>query len=421
MKIQILHTSLGFSLFELVMVMVIISILATASLRYMGNSVDISKTEETKEELNEIANGIIGNESHMSGNHQSDFGYVGDVGSLPSSLNDLVVNPGFATWDGPYIHDNFYVSSGATESEFLVDGWGKSYSFNGGTSISSTGGSTTITKVLANSSSELLQNEISFNVVDLGGCPPGASYKDSILFNYTYPNGSGGYQTVSKAPSQNGFVTFSSLPIGQHTLRVVELTNNDTLFQKIEIDKNSSSHIDIQMPIELWCDTTALAEDTTGSGGGSGVEILRPNGSGSINDLLDENCSTNWQCVDETSADGEGTYVKGEGNGWNYDLYNIENTSIGTGTIDSIIVYIYVQGNGGNQKASTYIKTNGITDEGSQITPSSSFSIYSNTYIHNPQTSSAWTWTEIDALQIGAGLKREAKLTQTWVEVYYTN
>ncbi len=258
----------GYSLFELIVVMIIISILMAVSTRYMGNSVDVSKTEETKEELDQLAFSIVGNEALISGSHRTDYGYVGDIGALPTTLSDLVTNPGFATWDGPYLKDDFYTSSGSVESEYLVDGWGKAYTYTGGTTINSTGGSTTITRTIANASSNLLYNSVSFNIVDLANCPPGTVDKDSVLFNLTYPNGLGSYQTISKSPFADGYISFDSIPIGQQTLAVIEMKNSDTLIRKIHVNPNSLFHSTVQLPVSIWCDTTAAG------GGGGGITYV---------------------------------------------------------------------------------------------------------------------------------------------------
>ena len=164
-----------------------------------------------------------------------------------------MTNPGFATWNGPYLDDDFYASSGALESEFSIDGWGKAYSYSGSAAtISSTGGTTTITKKIANSVDDLLYNTVSFNIIDLDLCPPGTIDKDSVQFRFTYPNGLGIYQTDSKFPTAGGFVSFDSIPIGQQSLSVFELKNNDTLTRKIYVNQNSSFHADIQFPKSLW-------------------------------------------------------------------------------------------------------------------------------------------------------------------------
>ncbi|KAA3631980.1 MAG: prepilin-type N-terminal cleavage/methylation domain-containing protein [Calditrichaeota bacterium] len=407
----------GYSLFEMVVVIIVLAVLVTVAFRYMQPNIDIAKTEETKQELKQIAYAIAGNPELVSGGSRTDFGYVGDNGSLPSSLADLVTNPGMGTWDGPYIEDDFYTASASIESEYLRDGWGKTYSYSGSVAITSTGSGGSITQEFASTSADLLTNNISFTIFDFQYCPPGIIYKDSISVSVTYPNGVGGMQTDVNNPAANGFVSFNGIPIGQHDIFVINLTSNDTIRSKVNINPKSNLHRDIQIPNVLWCDTSSGG----GGSGVSGVETLRPNGSGSSSQLEDENCSTNWQCVDEVTADDNGTYVKGENNSWQYDLYNVENSSVGTGTIDSVVVFINVDGNHGNQKARTYIRTHGNNYQGSQLTPPSSYTIYSTTYATNPNTSSSWTWSEIDDLQIGAGLRREARLTQVWVEVYYTN
>ena len=148
---------------------------------------------------------------------------------------------------------------------------------------------------------------------------------------------------------------------------------------------------------------------------------MRPVGSGTASELSTENCSNGWQCVDESTSDGDGTYVKGSGSNWKYDLYDTQDHSAGSGTIDSVIIYTNAKGDGGGKKAMTYLRTNSSNYSGSSHNTTSSYVTYSTTYATNPNTSAAWTWTEIDALEIGTGIKKTAYVTQVWVEVYYTN
>ena len=417
--LQKLKTNSGFSLFEMVVVIIVLSILVTIAYRSMQPGIEIAKTEETKQELDQIAFAIAGNPDLVSGSNRIDYGYVGDNGTLPNSLNDLVTNPGLATWRGPYIKDDFYSSSGAAESEYLTDGWGASYAYAGSVTITSNGGGSSITKEIAPSTQALLVNSFSCSISDLQFCPPGEDYKDSITINITYPNGAGGYTTDSKNPHANGFVQFDSLPIGLHDISVVDISTSDTLLSKINLYPKSSIHRDIQLPSAFWCDTSSSG----GGGGGSptsGIETLRPNGTGSYSQLSDENCTTNWHCVDEQTSDDNGTYVRGNNNQYRRDLYETDNSSVSSGTIDSVKIFINVDGNGGNQKARTYIRTHGNNYDGSQLTPPNGYNVYSTIYVNNPSTSSAWTWSEIDSIEIGARLRRECRMTQVWIEVYYT-
>ena len=160
--------------------------------------------------------------------------------------------------------------------------------------------------------------------------------------------------------------------------------------------------------------------DGGGSGGGPASETLRPMGSGTYTDLTSSGCSSNWQCVDEATADEDATYVIGSGGSWDTDTFATENSSIGTGTIDSVIVYVRCMGDN-DHRIKTAIKTNGSLYEGPDTNLTSTYTNYSSTYVTNPNTSSTWTWSEIDAIEIGVTIKKEGRCTQVWLEIYYTN
>jgi hypothetical protein len=75
--------------------------------------------------------------------------------------------------------------------------------------------------------------------------------------------------------------------------------------------------------------------------------------------------------------------------------------------------------------ARVVIKTNGTEYRGSDQTVTASYVDYSYQWSTNPNTSSAWTWTEIDALQAGVELRdaaagKHTRCTQVYVEVSYT-
>lgn len=243
----------GYSLFELIVVIIIIAILASIAVRSLETSTDVARMEKTKRELAELAIAIAGDPHRTSGGNRIDFGYIGDVGSMPPDLAALVTNPGgLATWKGPYVRDDFYPSAAAAETEYGLDGWGKGYSYSAGNSITSAGGPTTITQQFGPSIDALLRNRVSTVVVDLDRSPPGSSYRDSVLFLFTYPNGAGGLITRSATPSGNGSAVFDSIPIGRHTLQTVYLPTNDTLTRPITINPGADVYAEVQFPSELW-------------------------------------------------------------------------------------------------------------------------------------------------------------------------
>ena len=158
------------------------------------------------------------------------------------------------------------------------------------------------------------------------------------------------------------------------------------------------------------------------------VETLRPNAAGDTTDIQAQYpvSTFHYDKVDEAVSDGDTTYVYiYSDDAWSkYDLYNLPSHSIGSGTINSIKIYCVCK-EWGVAYCRIKLKTGGAEyDNGSDLALTSSWVSYSNQWNTNPKTSSAWTWTDIDALQIGVYLKGEAATagycTQVYVEVDYT-
>jgi hypothetical protein len=173
------------------------------------------------------------------------------VGGLPPNLDALVTNPGgYATWDGPYLVDEF--TSGGANTQFRYDAWGSPYAYAGGTTITSSGGGLTLTRQLASSPSNLVHNHVNVVVVDLDHTPPGSVYSDSLLVVLRVPNGSGSYVNRSRTPRDDGSASFDSIPIGIHELRVVYSPTADTLLRQIVVCPNSDGYVEISVPENLW-------------------------------------------------------------------------------------------------------------------------------------------------------------------------
>ncbi len=242
----------GYSLFELLAVIIIVGIIASVSMRSMRNTIDVTRVEETKQEMNHLAWAICGNPALISGGVRTDFGYVGDVGALPATLNDLVTNPGYGTWDGPYIHDDYYASSGGSESEFKYDAWGVEYTYTGD-SIISTGGETTIAREVAYATTDLTSNVVQALIVDINNTPPGGDFA-TVTLELTYPNGTGSNTMATDNPAGNGFVTFNSIPIGHHDLKVIyqEDATYDTLHRKVVLYPRDSFYTEISFSQDYW-------------------------------------------------------------------------------------------------------------------------------------------------------------------------
>ncbi len=135
----------------------------------------------------------------------------------------------------------------------------------------------------------------------------------------------------------------------------------------------------------------------------------------------------NWEDVDEVTPDEDSTYVKCTQWAWGLtDLYNLPASS-GAGTINKVTVYARCRNDVTTTRTSLKIalKTGGTLYEGSEIQVTTSYVNYWQEWANNPATGSAWTWEQIDALQIGVTLRQGAgastmRCTQAYVEVDYT-
>lgn len=398
------RTSSGFTLIEVVLVIVVAGILAGVAMRGSKQIAESARSEETKQELEALSNAIIGNSSLENSGSQPDFGYVGDVGSLPPNLDALVTNPGgYSTWNGPYIQNRF----SQTTDDYKRDAWNSFYGYSGGVTITSTGSGSNIIRNLAPSTDDLLMNNVSGLILDVDGTPPGNILKDSLSLRFMYPDGTGNISTKSISPDAGGYFSFDSIPIGNQDIYVIYAPSSDTVRRYVSVLANSSSYLEFRMPASF-----------AGSASGS-PEILRPMGIGFSSELSISGCTSNWECVDDIVADEQSSTVKGSGGGWRSDTYATENSSVNSGTIDSVLIFVRAKG-GGGLTARVALRTNGSFYEGADITLTSGFADYSITYVTNPNTTSQWSWAEINSMEIGVSFLGAGKATQIWAEVYFT-
>jgi type II secretion system protein G len=131
----------GFTLIEIVIVILAIGVLATIAVPRFGNMIGGSKKAVTKDEMRTLRTALVGS---VKNNIR---GYENDVGSLPSGLADLTAKPGGVSswdrftktgWNGPYVD--------STGGDYLKDAWGSDYIYNQvGRTIKSIGSGDTIT------------------------------------------------------------------------------------------------------------------------------------------------------------------------------------------------------------------------------------------------------------------------------------
>ncbi len=136
----------GFTLIELVMIIVVLGVLAAVAIPKLGDVTENSKITATKKELLALKVAISGNPDAVAGGKYIDRGFEGDVGFAPSLLQDLVTKPDSVSpynkltslgWNGPYID--------STEGNYLKDSWSVDYAYQPSSRrIISSGGSDSI-------------------------------------------------------------------------------------------------------------------------------------------------------------------------------------------------------------------------------------------------------------------------------------
>ena len=242
---HVIQNSYGFTLIEIVLVVIILGIIATIATMNFSTTVDTMKQEATLTEMDAIAKAIAGNPQIVSDGARTDFGYVGDVGALPANLDVLVNNPGYATWHGPYLE------SGFSTDDFKRDGWNAYYTITD-TVIRSTGSGVSIDKVFAPSKAALLSNIVAGYISDANGNYPTATFSDSIVIQMTCPDGLGSMITTTTSPDIRGYFTFSNTPIGNHTVKVIYIPDHDTASYSIAVYPGHNTDLQITFPADLW-------------------------------------------------------------------------------------------------------------------------------------------------------------------------
>ena len=129
---------LGFSLIEATVTLAIVAILAVGMVTVASSTLDMFQTQMTANRLDQLQRAISGDPVIVVNETRTSFGYIGDMGNLPSNLEDLWVKgsqPTFtfdttkkagAGWNGPYLDTNVVEFVDAIKQ----DSWGNDFSYS---------------------------------------------------------------------------------------------------------------------------------------------------------------------------------------------------------------------------------------------------------------------------------------------------
>ena len=224
----------GFTLIEVLMVVGLMGILAVVSISLFSKSVEESRFNETVAKLEQIKNALVGNPEVREARTRTSFGYLGDVGAIPTAvqgLSALLTNPGIAAfsvnssvrfglgWNGPYL-------TGGPGANFTKDAWGQTIvyspaafpptlvSLGADGLVGGTGFNQDITVSL---SAELTTAAVSGFI-----CRSGSPFVTSAQVELNSPDGTGALlqSLVSLTAVDKGFFNFSAVSFGVRSLTV---------------------------------------------------------------------------------------------------------------------------------------------------------------------------------------------------------
>jgi prepilin-type N-terminal cleavage/methylation domain-containing protein len=229
--------SRGVTLLELLVVLMILSIVLTAAVKTWDVTLERGRAQTTASKLTQIVKVIVGDPDYITAGQRADFGFVGDMGRVPDSLQELVKAPaGSTTWRGPYIRSTFNQSVDG----YRIDGWGDTlrygrefYNNRDSLWVRSSGGrgwanqSRWQTLNFPYSDAALTQDSVIGQVVDIRGKSPSDNQMLRLIVTLYWPS-DGKLVSLDKTGfemmgAQNQF-KFYAIPQGVHRLDAMYFT-----------------------------------------------------------------------------------------------------------------------------------------------------------------------------------------------------
>ncbi len=261
-----LRDEAGFTLIEVILVIVLLGLLAAVAANVVTNAASQARFDETRKEMDSLKHAIIGNPELVNEGIRSDFGFVGDIGRLPNSLDELVNQGALPAWNsstgmgwhGLYIKSNFQENP----NDYKVDAWGNNYSYDSGTGVitslgadGAAGGSgfnaDFSTSNLTSPTNERV-GTITGRVTDTLGNPLANTASVTVTVSVYYPvNGSSTSATTNTAA--DGYYTFTNVIIGRRKVEVSVTRGGSTTTypSKIAIVTSTApAKIDFQIPLD---------------------------------------------------------------------------------------------------------------------------------------------------------------------------
>lgn len=225
----------GFTLLELVVVIIIMGVLSLVAIRGFSNQTAVRLYEQTKIEMDSLKKAIVGDADRIQDGVRVDFGYVGDMGAVPTGSNatglgKLKTDPLIGgNWNGPYVGASF----SDNPDGYLTDAYGQGYEYNP-TALTIYSPGADITLTFASDINNLTNKTITLLIKDVDGDPIPADTSSFTIVLTLQTSSVVGTATGAVVPA-SGFVQLTGIPMGSHTL-VVSYPGLPSVIKRVVVD-----------------------------------------------------------------------------------------------------------------------------------------------------------------------------------------